>query len=37
GDAVARARVQWKALTGAGVAAQYWAQEDGRWTMKAES
>lgn len=35
--AVAHARSQWKALTGAGIAAQYWAQEDGRWTKKAES
>ncbi|MEM9855021.1 MAG: DNA polymerase III subunit chi [Pseudomonadota bacterium] len=34
--AVARARVQWKSLTQAGVAAQYWAQEGGRWTLKAE-
>lgn len=33
--AVAQARVQWKALTGAGATAQYWAQEDGRWTKKA--
>ena len=37
GDAVARARVQWKGMTGAGVSAQYWAQEGGRWAMKAES
>lgn len=36
-DAVAHARNQWKGLTGAGVAAQYWAQDAGRWTMKAES
>ncbi len=36
-DAVAHARTQWKAVTGAGVAAQYWAQEDGRWVKKAES
>lgn len=35
-DAVARARSQWKALTSTGVAAQYWAQEDGRWVKKAE-
>ena len=35
--AVAEARVQWKALTGAGIVAQYWAQEDGRWVKKAES
>ncbi|MEM9436306.1 MAG: DNA polymerase III subunit chi [Pseudomonadota bacterium] len=37
GDAVARAREQWKAMTEAGVAAQYWAQESGRWVMKAEN
>lgn len=37
GDAVQRARTQWKTMTGAGVAAQYWAQEGGRWVMKAES
>lgn len=30
------ARGQWKALTDAGCAAQYWAQEDRRWTKKAE-
>ncbi len=35
-DALAAARGQWRALTGAGVAAKYWAQEDGRWVMKAE-
>ena len=32
----AAARLQWKALTEAGIAAQYWAQEDGRWIKKAE-
>lgn len=37
GDAVAHARTQWKALTDAGCQAQYWAQEGGRWTKKAES
>jgi DNA polymerase-3 subunit chi len=37
GDALAHARGQWKALTGAGVAAQYWAQDGGRWVKKAES
>ena len=37
GEALARARGQWKALTGAAVAAQYWAQEDGRWVKKAET
>lgn len=34
--ALQHARRQWKALTDAGCAAQYWAQEDGRWTKKAE-
>jgi len=34
--ALEHARGQWKALTGAGCAAQYWAQEDGRWQKKAE-
>ncbi|MEP3392851.1 MAG: DNA polymerase III subunit chi [Litoreibacter sp.] len=37
GEAVARARVQWKALTDAGCSAQYWSQESGRWEKKAES
>ena len=36
-DAVEVARNQWRTLTGAGVAAQYWAEEDGRWVKKAES
>ena len=35
--AVTHARGQWKALTGAGCAAQYWSEESGRWEMKAES
>ncbi len=30
------ARGQWKALTDAGSAAQYWSQESGRWEKKAE-
>lgn len=34
-DAVAAARVQWKAVTGAGLAAQYWSEESGRWEKKA--
>lgn len=34
--AVQAARAQWKALTGGGCAAQYWAQEDG-WKMKTEA
>ncbi len=37
GDALQHARGQWKSLTGAAVAAQYWAQDDGRWIKKAES
>jgi DNA polymerase-3 subunit chi len=36
-DAVANARTQWKALTGAGCVAQYWAQDMGSWVKKAES
>ncbi len=35
--AVERARAQWQTLTSAGVAAQYWAEEDGRWVKKSES
>ena len=35
--AVAAARGQWKALTGAGCAAEYWSEESGRWEKKAES
>ncbi len=30
------ARGQWKALTDAGCAAQYWSEEGGRWEKKAE-
>lgn len=30
------ARGQWKALTSAGCAAQYWSEESGRWEKKAE-
>ncbi|MCG7518061.1 DNA polymerase III subunit chi [Ruegeria sp. Ofav3-42] len=37
GEAVQHARVQWKALTGAGCSAQYWSEESGRWEKKAES
>jgi DNA polymerase-3 subunit chi len=36
GAALARARTQWKALTDAGVAAQYWSEESGRWEKKVE-
>ncbi|MCG6903933.1 MAG: DNA polymerase III subunit chi [Rhodobacter sp.] len=35
-DAVNTARGQWKALTAAGCAAQYWSQDSGRWQKKAE-
>ncbi len=35
--AVEAARGQWRALTTAGCAAQYWSQESGRWEKKAES
>ncbi len=35
--ALARARAQWRALTGAGCKARYWSEESGRWQMKAES
>ena len=34
--ATAHARTQWKALTDAGCAAQYWSEESGRWEKKAE-
>lgn len=36
GAALDRARGQWKALTDAGCAAQYWSEESGRWEKKAE-
>ena len=34
--AVEAARAEWRRITGAGVAAQYWSDEGGRWAMKAE-
>ena len=34
--ALTAARVQWKTLTDAGIAAQYWSEETGKWQMKAE-
>ncbi|MDD9716034.1 DNA polymerase III subunit chi [Dinoroseobacter sp. PD6] len=39
GDAAAveAARGQWRAVTGAGLSAQYWSQESGRWEKKAEA
>jgi DNA polymerase-3 subunit chi len=36
-DRLQAARDQWKAMTGAGHAAQYWSEESGRWEKKAES
>lgn len=35
--AVSNARGQWKTLTEAGCAAQYWSEESGRWEKKAET
>lgn len=29
-----RARAQWRALKGAGIAAEYWSEADGRWERK---
>ena len=36
GAALTAARAAWKRLTEAGVAAQYWSEESGRWEKKAE-
>lgn len=36
-NAVQHARGQWKVLTSAGCAAQYWSEESGRWEKKAEA
>lgn len=35
--AVAHARTQWKAMTAAGVQAEYWSQDGGAWAKKAQS
>lgn len=35
GAALSHARGQWTALTGAGLPAQYWSEESGRWEKKA--
>ncbi|MFN4131296.1 MAG: DNA polymerase III subunit chi, partial [Paracoccaceae bacterium] len=35
-DRLDHARSQWKRLTGAGVPAQYWSEESGKWEKKAE-
>lgn len=37
GAALEAARAQWKTLTGAGCAAQYWSESSGRWEKKAEA
>ncbi len=36
-EGLAQARGLWRALAGAGCAAQFWAEDAGRWTKKAES
>jgi DNA polymerase-3 subunit chi len=36
GGQLSAARQKWKALTEAGLAAQYWSEESGRWEKKAE-
>lgn len=33
--AVDAARARWRALTGAGIAAEYWSRSSGRWTCEA--
>lgn len=35
--ALALARTQWKAMTAAGVQAEYWSQDGGAWAKKAQS
>lgn len=37
GAALEKARAQWRTLVKAGVAAQYWSEESGRWEKKAET
>lgn len=36
-SAMALARTQWKAMISAGVVAEYWSQDSGKWQMKAQS
>lgn len=36
-QAVQTARDQWRSLKEAGIKAQYWSEESGRWTRKAET
>ncbi|MGB7243363.1 MAG: DNA polymerase III subunit chi [Sulfitobacter sp.] len=35
--ALGQARTQWKALKDAGVSAQYWSEDSGKWEKKAET
>ncbi len=35
-DRLAHARKQWKELTAAGLPAQYWSEDSGKWEKKAE-
>ncbi|MBN2630595.1 MAG: DNA polymerase III subunit chi [Rhodobacteraceae bacterium] len=35
-DRLSHAREQWKRLTGAGLSAQYWSEDSGKWEKKAE-
>lgn len=35
-EALDRARSQWRDVTAAGIPAQYWSEEGGRWEKKAE-
>jgi DNA polymerase III subunit chi len=35
--ALAAARAQWRSVTAAGLVAQYWSEESGKWEKKAES
>ncbi len=35
-EALSTARAQWKALTGAGLAARFYVREDGGWTLRQE-
>lgn len=36
-DELGAARQHWKDMTAAGVEAQYWSEESGKWTLKASS
>jgi DNA polymerase-3 subunit chi len=35
-EALTNARQQWRDVTGAGLGAQYWAEDGGRWEKKQE-